>query len=208
MRFSVVIPSRLDFYPGSASNRDQKLIRAVNSVLAQTFDDYEIHVVADGCQKTIDIVQNNIKDSRLHLWKITQGKLWSGFPRNKGIDESKGEYIIYLDIDDIYGEHHLEIIDRQINNFDWVWYNDIRYKPDLKLWTENPCDIRTIGMHGTSNICHRRSLGVRWDEIGKYSHDYVFVRKLIPLTNFVKIQTPEYYVCHVPGNKRSGGYDI
>jgi len=36
-----------------------------------------------------------------------------------------------------------------------------------------------MGKHGTSNIAHKRELGVRWNENGKYAHDYEFVRKLL-----------------------------
>lgn len=197
MRFSIVIPSFLGSYSSAAHNRKQKLVRAINSCLNQSFEDFEIHVVADGCQETIDIVQSNIKDSRLHLWKIPRKELWSGGPRNKGIDEAKGEYIIYLDIDDIYGKDHLKMVDEHLGNYDWVWYNDIRYKTHLDYWYDNPCEITQLGRHGTSNICHR--IREHWDEKGRYAHDFVFVQKLLKNSNYTKIPTPEYYVCHVPG---------
>jgi glycosyltransferase involved in cell wall biosynthesis len=208
MKFSVIIPSRIVDYPSSAKNKDQKLIRAVNSVLAQTFEDYEVHIIADGCQKTVEIIEDNIKDTRIHLWKIQHKKLWSGLPRNKGIEEAKGEFIIYLDIDDIYGDRHLEIINNNLGNYDWVWFDDIRYKPRLDYWYANICDINKLGRHGTSNLCHRRSLDVMWPEEGKYAHDYHFTRRLIAFKNYAKIQTPLYIVCHVPGTAISGGYDI
>ena len=203
MRFSIVMPSYLAMYPGAAKERDGKLLRAVNSCLSQTFEDWELHIVSYGCQKTIDIIQSNIKDKLVRLWKIAHRKLWSGYPRNKGIEEAKGEFIIYLDIDDIYGDNHLQIVNEGIKSYDWVWYNDIRYKPKENVWIENPCDIRQIGQHGTSNVCHKTSLNAFWDEKGRYAHDYYFVQKLLGFSNYTKITTPEYYVCHVPG-----GYDL
>ncbi|MEN6568993.1 MAG: glycosyltransferase family A protein [Rikenellaceae bacterium] len=208
MKFSIVMASRLEFYPGAASNRDAKLIRAINSVINQTYEDWELHVIADGCQKTIDIVQSNVKDLRLHLWKVAHTKLWSGRPRNKGIEEAQGEFIVYLDIDDVYGKDHLKIIAQNLNAYDWVWYNDFRYRNKTDYWYENHCNINKAGAHGTSNICHKRNLNVFWNENDKYAHDYNFVRKLIPFSNNSKIITPEYYCCHVPGNGISGGYDI
>ena len=110
MKFSVIMPSRLENYNPSAKLKDQKIIRAVNSVINQTFEDWELHIIADGCQKTIDIIQNHIKDTRLHLWKIEHTRLWSGRPRNTGIEQALGDWIIYLDIDDAYGGDHLKII--------------------------------------------------------------------------------------------------
>jgi glycosyltransferase involved in cell wall biosynthesis len=207
MKFSVIMASRLENYPSAGHNREAKLVRAVNSVIEQTFEDWELHIVADGCQETVDIIQHNVKDTRLHVWKIAFTKLWSGYPRNKGIDEALGDYIIYLDNDDVYGPNHLQIVNDNLNGQDWVWFNDCRFRPKLNYWYENECDINKLGRHGTSNICHKRELGVRWDNDGKYAHDYYFTRKLVPFKNFGKIATPEYFVCHIPGTHSTGGYD-
>jgi glycosyltransferase involved in cell wall biosynthesis len=207
MKFSVIMPSRLDDYASAAKDREAKLIRAVNSVVAQTFPDWELNIVSDGCQKTVDLIQNNVTDERVRLWKIEQGKLWSGRPRNTGIEQANGEWITYLDIDDIYGENHLKIVSEGLNGFDWIWFNDIRYRNKLDYWYENYCDINQVGRHGTSNIAHKRSLEVFWDEKGKYSHDFYFVQKLLKFKNMAKITTPEYFVCHIPGTVNSGGYD-
>ena len=200
--------SRLENYPSSAKDKEGKLLRAVNSVIKQTFEDWELHVVADGCQKTVEIIQGNVEDARVHLWKIEHVRLWSGRPRNTGIEQAKGEWIIYLDIDDIYGENHLQVVCNGLANYDWVWFNDVRYRPKDDFWFENACDIHTLGRHGTSNIAHKKSLNVFWDENGKYAHDFHFVRKLLAFKNGGKIGTPEYYVCHIPGTQNSGGYDL
>jgi glycosyltransferase involved in cell wall biosynthesis len=206
MTFTVVMPSYLAPYAGAANNREGKLLRAINSVLAQTFTDLELMVIADGCTATEDLVKSNINDERVHLLSVQHQRMWSGTPRNKGIEEGHGDYIVYLDIDDIYGENHLEIINNHLDNYDWVWYNDITYKPKDKNWYERHCDINVISMHGTSNICHRRSLGVWWDEHGRYAHDYYFIKKLHRFRNNTKIKTPEYFVCHIPGGAE--GYDL
>ena len=199
MKFSIIMPSRLQPYPGAASERDRKLIRAIQSCLKQTFSDWEILIIADGCLETIGIVTEFIEDERIKLMKVEHQKLWSGRPRNTGIENAKGEWLTYLDIDDIYGENHLQTINDNLANFDWVWYDDIRYRPRLDYWYENSCDIHVMGRHGTSNITHKRELNVFWDEDGKYAHDFHFVQKLLKFKNGGKIPTPEYYVCHIPG---------
>ena len=48
MKFTVVIPSYLGAYRTAANDRDMKIQRAVDSVLSQTFQDFEIIVIADG----------------------------------------------------------------------------------------------------------------------------------------------------------------
>ena len=205
MKFSVVIASYLGAYRSAAKNREQKIVRAINSVLTQTCQDFEVLVIADGCQKTVDIVRG-IKDERVSIYLINKSKTWSGVPRNTGIEQAKGDYILYLDIDDLYGENHLKNISDGINTYDWVWFNDIRYNHKSNEWYDNPCDIRQAGRHGTSNICHKRSLPYRWDHTG-YAHDYYFVKHLKQNMNYAKIEGGEYYVCHLPDSTLGKGYD-
>lgn len=195
MKFSIITPSFLGNYPGAASRRDEKIVRAVDSVIAQTFQDWELWVVADGCDQTMEIMQR-YNDLRVHSTKIPKSKIWSGEPRNAGIDHATGEYIVYLDIDDYYGENHLQIIADNLKDKDWVFYNDYIYKGE---WVERNCDVRKLGQNGTSNICHRRSLGARWSHTG-YAHDHHFTQGLIMKSlKYVKIPTPEYFVMHLPG---------
>ena len=195
MKISVITPSFLGNYPGAASRRDEKIVRAVDSVIAQTFHDWELWVVADGCDQTMEIMQR-YNDPRVHSIKISKSKIWSGTPRNTGIDNATGEYIVYLDIDDCYGENHLQIIADNLQDKDWVFYNDYIYKGE---WIERNCDVRKLGQNGTSNVCHRKSLGARWSHTG-YAHDHHFTQGLIMKSlKYVKITTPEYFVLHMPG---------
>ncbi len=192
MKYSVVIPSYLGDYGGAAAFRDIKIVRAIDSVRAQTFEDWEIVLVADGCDKTVKIAGQ----LGVNCVRIEKAPIWDGAPRNAGIDNAKGEYIIYLDIDDWWGEEHLEIIDENIGDSDWVYFDDIIYRGE---WMERHADIMRLGRCGTSNIVHRRSLNVRWSHRG-YSHDYHFIQELVMASrNYKKIPTPQYYVMHIPG---------
>ena len=195
MRFTVVMPSYLGKYTGAASRRDEKIIRAINSVISQTFTDWELVVVADGCKLTREIVKT-IKDDRVRAISIKKAPIWDGMPRNAGIEHGRGEYIVYLDIDDCYGENHLEIIDRNLAGHDWVHYND--YIHHSGGWVERICDMKRIGMNGTSNVCHKRELPVRWGHRG-YAHDHHFNQQLLKYKNSARIETPEYFVMHIPG---------
>ena len=194
MKFSVIIPSFLGNYAGAATRREEKLLRAVTSVLNQTYTNFEIQVVADGCDKTVELL-SGFKEDRLSVTKIKKSPLWDGAPRNTGIERATGEYIIYLDIDDAYGENHLEIVASELDDYDWVFYNDYVFRDNN--WIERHCDIKKIGMNGTSNVCHRRSLGARWGHRG-YAHDHYFNQKLLMFRKHKKITTPEYFVMHIP----------
>lgn len=87
--FSVVIPTY---------NRSNEIKRAINSVLLQTFQDFEIIVVDDGStDATIDVV-NSIDDSRIKI--VSQNNSGATVARNSGILNSKGAYVSFLDSDD------------------------------------------------------------------------------------------------------------
>ena len=109
MKFTVVMPSYMGPYRTAAKNRESKILRAVNSVIAQTYEDWELIVVADGCEKTMQILKD-VTDLRVRKYLIEKDKIWGGSPRNTGIELAKGEFIVYLDIDDIIGPDHLKNI--------------------------------------------------------------------------------------------------
>ena len=197
MKFSIILPSRLIPYPGSASFMDQKIIRAINSVLSQSFQDFELIVIADGCEKTKQIVAPLVLDNtNVRLLECKHKGIFDNLPRNTGIEAAKGEYIIYVDADDYWGEDHLKTIEKNLKNYDWVWYNDIVFNGE---WIERACNVKSMGGCGTSNVCHKRSLNLRWGRPG-YAHDFHFLQLLLRFPNNTKIETPEYFVCHIPGS--------
>ena len=132
--------------------------------------------------------------------------MFSGGVRNYGIGKAKGDYIVYLDVDDIWGENHLSIIDRGLKDNDWVFFNDIRYDKRQEIWYENKCDVDKLNKNGTSNICHKRSIPVSWGD--GYAHDFHFIEQLKRSGKYSEIECGEYYVCHVPNSLLGRGYDL
>jgi len=87
---SVVVPTR---------NRPAMLERALRSVLAQTFLDFEVVVVDDGSTPPAADVVERLCDPRLRLLRFDPGR-GAGAARNAGIAEARGEWIAFLDDDD------------------------------------------------------------------------------------------------------------
>lgn len=200
--FSIVMPSYLGHYPTAAKNRDQKIIRAIDSVLKQSFKDWELIIVADGCEKTFEIVEKKyFNESRINCILIEKQDLWSGGPRNTGILSAKGEYIIYLDIDDYYGRDHLKIVADELSAVDypaWAWFNDLEGTKNGSFY-EKKRDIFKKFNHGTCNIVHKTNLGALWPHQSDYTHDFVFCNQLKMLSeNYDQLATPQYHVCHIP----------
>jgi glycosyltransferase involved in cell wall biosynthesis len=187
---SIILPSYLKSYPNSASQPEAKLKRAIESVLNQTFKDFELIVVSDGCEKTVEIASQY----ELNLFKIDHQGGWGGPARNAGIKQAKNRWIIYLDSDDCFGKQHLEkIADGMCCSYDWFYFDDW-----IKIgnnWIERPCNTRAKGQCGTSNIVHKRTLPVSWGK--DYLHDWKVITELWKYSH-KRIDLAEYFVCHVP----------
>jgi len=87
-------------------NRADTIRRAIRSVQAQTFTDWELIVVDDGStDNTVALIEGC--DPRLKL--IRQENQGTAGARNAGLGASAGSYIAFLDSDDEWLPHHLEL---------------------------------------------------------------------------------------------------
>ena len=190
--------SYLGAYKNAAANRPEKLKRAIASVLRQSYQDWELIVVSDGYDETSKIVAG-VQDDRVSCYQIPKQKMWSGVPRNIGIEKAKGEYIVYLDNDDIFGPSHLKNIAAGIEGkpgFDWYLFNDMipDSQKDAKKFIERRAELRRFQC-GTSNIAHRKV--AEWNAEDDYLHDWNFIIKLKKF-NMARIEGGQYLVCHIP----------
>ena len=96
--FSVVIPT---------FNRRNLVPRAIDSVLSQTFDDFEILVVDDGSTDDTGKVVRGLGDPRIRLIALARNQ-GPAAARNAGIAAARGELISFLDSDDEYLPTFLE----------------------------------------------------------------------------------------------------
>src|SRR5262245_48697814 len=96
MLFSVVIP---------VHNRRHLLPRALESVWAQTFTDFEVIVVNDG---STDGTGEWLASHGERVLAITQPNRGPGAARNLGTREARGEYVAFLDSDDVWPSGTLE----------------------------------------------------------------------------------------------------
>ena len=102
--FSIVIP---------CFNKQNQILITLNSVLNQSFQDYEIIIVDDGStDSSIEIIQQ-LNDTRIKLLQQTNSGV--SVARNKAIENANGEWIAFLDADDWWHPQYLENIHNAIS---------------------------------------------------------------------------------------------
>ena len=101
MKYSVIIP---------LYNKANTVSKAIDSIKSQQYDDYEIIVVNDGSKdnphKILDLYEDVIVIDK------TNGGVSSA--RNVGLDVSKGDYICFLDADDLWLPNHFYELNKMI----------------------------------------------------------------------------------------------
>lgn len=95
---SVIIPTY---------NRSQILLKAIESVLNQTYQYFEIIVVDDGATDNIEEMVSQVKDLRIKYIKLSEN-MGPSYARNMGIKYSKYNYIAFVDSYDIWHKEKLE----------------------------------------------------------------------------------------------------
>ena len=123
MRFSIVIP---------LFNKEQYIAETLDSVIHQTFDDYEVIIVNDSStDRSLSIVKSfEIKDSRFNVYTIPNGGVSNA--RNFGIKHSHGEFVCFLDADDLWKPDYLKEANSLIEKygksnflcFAYEWFED------------------------------------------------------------------------------------
>ncbi|HCY05835.1 MAG TPA: hypothetical protein DHS57_00665 [Erysipelotrichaceae bacterium] len=148
MLFSIIIP---------AYNASKHIENAINSVVKQPFFDYEIIIVNDGSKdNTLEIV-NKLASKYMNIRVIAQSNSGASIARNNGIRHAKGEYIFFMDADDVIVENSLEKISNILNE----------NKPDILIGLYKMINIDTNAVL----IEKDNSIGI--DEINNRSKDDV-----------------------------------
>lgn len=119
---------------------EEFLAKCIESVLSQTFSDYEIILVDDGSPDNCpEICDDYVKKyNRIKVIHKINGGLSDA--RNAGLEKATGQYVLFLDSDDfLYSDTVLEEISNSLSKAN---YPDICYLPN-EYWSSNPKSINT-----------------------------------------------------------------
>ena len=179
-KYSIIIP---------AHNAETRIVKALESVVAQTYTDYEIIVICDACDdNTADIAR------KYGATVIKVDFRNPGLTRSAGLDAATGEWILFMDDDDWWlHEYVLEQIDGQVS--------------------VNDCDLLCFGFiwKGRGYTSPNRPGGIYWPAVwckcwrrsiigdtrfpAEYPDDLLFHNKMVS-TKMMRIKSwemPLYY---------------
>lgn len=98
---------------------------SIQSVLAQSYENWELLIVDDGSTDHLQDIINKYADTRIHYFR-QPANLGVAQARNRGMQEAKGRFIAFLDSDDAWSPVKLEIqISYMLKNqfaFTYTWY--------------------------------------------------------------------------------------
>ncbi len=90
-----------------AYNAERTVLKTIESVQKQTFSDFELILINDGStDHTLELL-DTVKDPRLKIYSYQNGGV--SVARNRGIAHAKGEFIAFLDTDDLWTSDKLEL---------------------------------------------------------------------------------------------------
>lgn len=204
--FSIIMQSHI-----TEPRREQTLRRAVNSVLEQTCKEFELIIIADGCEKTAEIIkqdyEHKLEVGTIRLLTIEQAEKrktqFSSVARNLGIDSAKHQYCMYIDNDDYYACNYIGRLFRylQEHQHDWMLVDHYIYQQQLRQWKITRCNLK-YGDCGTANIIHSRKMRSRWPVVASYGNDdWQFISNISHESkNMIHSSIAGYCVCHLPNN--------
>lgn len=187
----------------SVYNGERFLASAIESVLSQTFSNFEFIIVDDFSSDGTALILKNFaeKDGRLRIIKNT-GNLGLTKSLNIALKESKGEYIARLDDSDLMMPERLE---KQVSFLDenkdvglvgtWAYIIDDQggVIGEIKHLTEDKIIKKDLIRHNLfihPSIMFRRSTALSaglYDEDYKYGQDYNFYFRIFPYTKFANL---------------------
>ena len=195
--FSIIIPTY---------NYAQYLPRALDSVLAQQGDDYELVIVDDGSRDgTADIVQAFIHRFPTKIRYFFQENRGLSAARNRGTSLSNGDYLLFLDADDALFPDAVENFRRVLQDhpqIDFIWAGRVYQALDGKVKRRFPSRLsqnreenfvrylrgKLEKIHPGAWIAHKRVFGkIQFPEATRISEDSVFNAHLLALFHGISI---------------------
>ncbi|HLT24627.1 MAG TPA: glycosyltransferase family 2 protein [Ignavibacteria bacterium] len=181
-------------------NRRKYIISAVDSVLMQTYKNFEIIIVDDGSTDNVEKTLFPILKSHENIQYIRQSNSGPASALDKGIKIASGEYITFLDSDDEYKKDHIK---KRINYFKNNPKTDLTYSTAEIIGKEE--DMFVPDARNKKKLIHLNDCIIGGTFFGKievfqklngfkniYAYDYDFFNRAKKKFKVVKLEMPTY----------------
>lgn len=150
----------------STFKRPEKLKRAIQSVIDQTYENWELIVVSDGGDKETKYAVNGFNDKRIKYLECRHFGNHSR-PKNVGIKASKGDYICFCDDDNQFRPDHINVLLKGIQRERtdvvygdrWIIDETGEHKPQIGVFSEyDPNMLFMSNFIDTSDVMIKREV--------------------------------------------------
>lgn len=200
-------------------NRPDFLRKTLQTILHQSFQDFELIVISNGFNPKNRGITNELNDPKILYWERERNSGGPAAPRNDGISKASGKYIAFCDDDDLWMPQKLEkqlTILESNPEYGLCYSNSLRFD-DRKEWVipheEGAATLESLLYVNTvpiSSIVVRKDLvdllgGFCESKIVGISEDYEFLLKCSTKTKFYYIN--EYLIKYWSGDNRMSKTD-
>ena len=145
-------------------NTGRFIAETINSVLAQTYTNWEIIIVDDCSTDNTDEVVAQFSDARIKYFKNEKNS-GAAVSRNRALREAKGKWIAFLDSDDLWEPEKLEhqIAFMENNGYHFSYTNYVEIDEESNPLGRHVTGPRKISKTGMYNYCWPGCLTVMYD---------------------------------------------
>jgi len=190
----------------ATKDREKIIPNAIESILEQTYKNWELLIVNDGGEK-LDEIKIKFSDSRIKYFDLDEHK-GKSHANNVGIEKSGGQIIAYLDDDDKWYPNHLEVSVKELTRLEsrLLVYSDYIQvdciinqsgiqspsRKQIKSLKDARCNpVEDLNFIPNLSTVHKKSL---FDMVGKYDEGLDYYEDWDMLKRFSKVA----YFVHIP----------
>jgi len=206
-KISVIVP---------VYNTEKYLHRCIDSILAQTFTDFELLLIDDGSKDNSGAICDEYaaKDSRVRVFHKENGGVSSA--RNLGLDNVRGEWVTFVDSDDWVEKEYIELFVKNIDDLVYQSFQSL-FEGQTELWdtyVQNKIDRNDsiIELHnkGVLGYCwgklyraiYIEANNIRFNEEIRFREDELFVLDYLLHTKHITCVVGNKYIYNRPNWKK------
>lgn len=187
MRLSIIIP---------VYNGEKYVLNCLESILSNNSDDFEVIVINDGSNDRTKQIIESISDNRIKLFNNNNHGV--SYSRNYGLRKASGEYIMFVDVDDLLCENWNNIVLKNIKG-DFSIFSNNNLSTTKSILIRQICGVNNDGiiLAAPFSKIYKNSLirnhNIKFEEDIINGEDMLFNLKYIRIVDKINIVNKSFY---------------